>query len=169
MATIPRPEELLDKLLSENGDGTGNWNAIGDYSTTPGKMFYLSGPRGAFIRKFQCTMQAQGNIRPELYGSLPELTNGILWRIMKPDGAVAHAFAEINPVKLNAAWGVLCGDLKWWTTAGSSEEFIQATWEIPGTDGFYLPPGYSLEVALRDDFTGLSIHVFYIHGRFSAP
>lgn len=167
--SIPRPEELLDILLSENGDGTGNWNAIGDFSTTSGRLFYLSGSRGAFIRKFQVTIEAAGNIRPELYGSLPELTNGVKWVITAPDGTVAHAFAQINPVKVNAAWGVLCGDLKWWISSGSADEFMQATWEIPGTDGFYLPPGYSVEVHLEDNFTGLVRHIFYIHGRLSAP
>lgn len=160
-ATVLRISQYLD----DNGDGTGNKSAIGDYSLGVENFFYKA-TGYTDIHRIIVTVQDSGVFRAERYGALAAaLTNGILIKVIASDDLTELADLTDNiPIIANAQWGSLCYDVdvKAW---GAGDQFLLARWTFTRSGSpLRLNPGQSLRVVLNDDFTNLVDHRFLIQG-----
>jgi hypothetical protein len=160
------PVLRINQYLDDNGDGTGNKNANGNYSGAVENFYYES--RGySTIHRMIVSIEDGQNMRAEYYAALnAPLTNGILVKIVDSDLTEIIDITDNIPIVSNAQWGALCYDvdIKTW---GAGDEVLLARWTFSaaGIDPISLSPGQSLRVILNDDFTGLVRHGFKIQGQ----
>lgn len=157
----------INQYLDDNGDGTGNKNAIGNYSLGV-ENFYYQSTGYSTINRMIVSIEDGQNMRAEYYAALNgPLTNGILIKIIDSDGLTELRDITDNvPIVANAQWGALCYDvdIKTWG-AGNEVLLVRWTFSAAGIDPISLSPGQSLRVILNDDFTGLVRHGFMIQGQ----
>lgn len=158
---------LIFQHLTPNGDGTGGFNANGDYSSTE-EIFYIQPPSDKVycIQRMIGMIEDSNNMRAEYYGDMGvALTNGITVRVSNNNGVILD-MTNGHPIKRNAEWGQFCYDvdLKSW---GTGNEFILIKWDLslPEQSLFLTGAnGDKLELILNDDFSGLVSHHFVIEG-----
>ena len=106
MAFYVRPKDLLDQLMTENGDGTGNASATAAYSPGIPGEFYIQPPLGEYyeIFSFRFTFTTATSFEATGYGDGASLLNGV--KIFIDDGTtVVHDMLAGFTIKTNAAWG----------------------------------------------------------------
>lgn len=153
------------RYLDTNGDGTGDKEAIGDYSGAGLTWFYYEATGYTEINRMIISYEDGTGFRAERYASLnAALPVGIL---VKQVDALNNEMLDLTdnlPITNNAGWGDLCYDvdLKSW---GPGNEFILVRWTF-GQSGspLALNAGQKLIVVLNDDFTGLVSHKFMVQG-----
>ena len=163
------------QFLDTNGDGSGNINFNGDYSSAQEIAFIQPGPDEVYrIERLIVTVRDAVGMSAEKYGSIMGgLTNGIQLRV-RDDNEVRSNLTNGEPIKSNADWGSFCydADVKAW---GAGDEFLLVRWTFSRT-GFPLElrgkrlnnlVNERLEVLFDDDLTGLVAHKFQAQGLFS--
>lgn len=173
---VNAPLALL-RPASDNGLPSGNFNMVGDYSTT-NKEFYveaLPGERLSVRRAIIHLFVSATTITAETYGNVPLLTNGILL-FQEYKGIILNALDGL-PIKKQEDWGRLCYDSRPvgpYGAAGNQFKFWQARFSfdrfVDPTYGIILEEGERLGVRLRDDFTAaganpLLEHYIYFQGK----
>jgi len=168
LASIVEPEGQEEypiyRYLTTNGDGTGDFDNIGDY-TTPRTVSVTCRASEKIVSHFLSVhIQDAGTYDPAKYGVLAALTNGVNVGYYGADGVEKLRLTQ-NPIKDNAEWlhygqGVI--------EAAGAGDMVQRVWiDLAGgvSDGLKLYPGESIRVTLSDNFTGLLAHDFLLHGQ----
>lgn len=159
------PEDMLYRFLDTVGDGSGDTNATGDYSTP--EEFLITAPTGyeyVLHRMIVKIQDAATGFVAESYGGLGELTNGMLLRVHDAEDAVVLDLTAGVPVQSNVHWARYCYDATL-DGFGSGDDFFLIRWTFANSGNpLVLPPGYSLRLLLRDNLTGLNGHRFHIQG-----
>jgi hypothetical protein len=156
---------IISHYLDTNGDATGTYDAVGDYSGAAEEFYYEAPAGGATIERMLVSIGDTVGMQAQEYGNLgAALTNGIVVEIQDEDGVVNVVLTGQAPVHTNSEWGALCYDvdLKSW---GSGNELLVVRWTFARSgESVRLNAGQKLVVRLNDSFTGLLSHRFMIQG-----
>ena len=168
------PFVAISQFADTNGDGTGTKNAIGDFSSTQGRFYFKCAPSEiAHISRVLVSLSDSVVSDSALYGGLAALTNGVVIEVRDADDNVIYNITDVDePVKTNGHWArysfdtaVKVGDFP------LGDDVLVVRWSfwkfMP--QGITLMPGWSLNILLDDDFTGLVSHTFALQGHFSRP
>lgn len=152
------------RYLDTVGDGTGDFDNIGDYSSADRvSMMTVRDDEIIFGHFLSIHIQDVGVYDPAKYGALVALTNGVVVSVFDKAGVEKLRITQ-NPVKDNGEWlhygqGVI--------EAAGAGGMVQRVWiDLAGivSDGLKLMPGESIRVTISDNMTGLVNHDFILHG-----
>lgn len=157
-----------------DGDGTGAFNATGDYSDGGLGLTEFGiqpGPGEIFdIARMIITIEDTGSFDSGSYGNNVTLTNGIAIekRVGTINGAsvLDQSLTGAQPIITNVGWGAYCFDVEV-HTFGQGNEFLLARWTFLKAGVFLRLVGDDDEyfaVRLHDDFSGLVDHGFNLQG-----
>ncbi|MCK5133520.1 MAG: hypothetical protein KAR40_15375 [Candidatus Sabulitectum sp.] len=161
----------IDRFLDVNGDGTGNKNAIGDYSSTA-QRFKLTNPTdsGRRMHLHRMIVQIRDSTDPSAseYGNLgAALTNGIHVRVRDANDNTLENLTDDEPIKTNADYARFCYDSVIDNFKGTGDAFVSVRWTLDKAGGpLILQPGQSFMVELSDSFVGINNHGFLLQGQY---
>jgi len=168
---VARPDVAIERnifrCLDTNGDGTGDFQAIGDYSVTPTDFFIQPASGEIFIlHRMLVMIEDSSGMAARDYGNIANgLTNGIAIGTFR-DGVLVNQLTQNTPILTNGEWARPCHDvdLKTWST-GNEVLTVRWTFEKSGKP-ITLNGGKkeSFRVTLNDDLTGLVEHTFHVQG-----
>lgn len=158
------------RFLDTVGDGTGEKNAIGDYSSVP-QEFKLA-PKlheGFFVAQLIVLIAVNGALGSGVYGGggmgNDPLTNGV--QVYKKKLSVVTAnLTDGVTVKSSGDWLRFGPDVEV-MDFGPGDNHIMFRFTVVKNDNVLALSGNdkeSLVVSLSDDFTGLTKHYFMAHG-----
>lgn len=157
------------KTLSTNGDGTGTYNIVGDYSGAP-TDFYYQAPVGVkyYLNAVTVTITDTSKFNVDGFGGLAALTNGI--EMIYSDLGVEHVLLGGRQIKTNGEWPVVTPYVKLIPFANlSGADLLSVTFKLK--ELYEIPLILSGDhdrkfiVRVNDDFTGLVTHQYVLHGR----
>ena len=155
------------QFLDVNGDGSGNNNANGDYSSTP-EEFYFEAPSRVNLYRMIISLRDTTGMIAEEYGNLGSaLTNGYELKFLNADLTTRVNLTGGIPIQDNAGFGRYCYDaqiISW----GPGDEYLNVRWTFSKSGGpLKLSAGQRLSITLSDDFTGLLEHRFMVQGELN--
>ena len=162
--TVPTP---LRQYLSTNGDGTGDIEAIGDYSTTSDIFYIQPASNQVFrIQRMLLSLEDSTGMGWNEYGHIGSgLTSGILFRVQN-DSTTVHDLLAGRPVKTNGEWAENSYDVEILDTTGGNDYFVIG-WDFT-IAGFPIrlngAASERLEFVVQDDLTGLVAHRIKVEG-----
>ena len=163
----PAHSVYVSRFLDSNGDGTGTNDWIGNYTTPDIAYIQPSAGEILHITRMIVTIQDDGNLVPDGYGALGELTNGVAVQL-RDDSEVISDMTNGDPIKTNVQWGSRCFDIQEHTFGGQQADnviLVRWTFERAGVDLRLVgDEGGRLEVLLSDTFVGLTAHKFCVQG-----
>ncbi len=152
-------------VLAHFRDTLGNEQVTGDYSTTP-TQFHYNPAKQIAVYTLNCQLATVKLPKPEQYGDLPALTNGII--VVPHDvNNVPLRTPDVSPIMSNMDWHMLAHEFHYWQT-GKGLFVYKASFRMDVAGGPLLLDGRigeHYDVLLNDDFTGLASHRFTIEGR----
>lgn len=168
------PQNRLYRFLSDNGDGTGNIDAIGDYSATPYRLF-CEPPAGQIfqLNRILITVKDTGSFDSGGYGNGIALPVGLKagLAVGLPDGSLREDFLEGPPIKTNGDYHIWAGVDVAISSFGQGDEYLSVRWTFSKGGGIDGEPifldgdkGEKLFIEFNDDFTGLNQHLFQVQG-----
>lgn len=156
------------RALDQNGDGTGNKNAIADYSATPAS-FRICPPLNEVYRitSFHVFYQDSPGWKAEDYGAAPPLSVGISLALTTAGATVQGMdFSDGIKFKSNGDWSRILTAVEF-VEMGGGDEFAAMHWLVEETGHELQLTGASqhcLSVVLNDDFSFLINHFFTAEG-----
>jgi len=155
------------KVLDTVGDGSGTYDAIGDYSVTP-QSFKITDTTGwGVITRMMIMLEDSGSFDSGLYGNGLALTNGVRIYLKNSSDEVLQEYTSF-PIKTNGEWAGHCYDLNYFNW-GSGNEVATIRWTFSNSGQpieVHFNEGEYLEVYLNDDFSGLVKHRFTVQGHY---
>lgn len=160
-------DKILSVVLSDNGDGTGTSDAIGDYSVTA-KEFYFAPLPGKYynIHSLQYYIQDNDVFTVNGYGAMSVLTNG--YDITMVIDGVTYYINDGQKVKKNGdimriAAAIYTTEK---TTAGAHNALVGDSDMIRRFGYIVLngDKGDKISITLNDSFTSLVEHRFRVTG-----
>lgn len=151
--------------LTESGDGQGNFNFIGDYSSTL-KTVYFEALH--YFEVYNLLINIAGNAKflQTGYGSLnAAITNGVKFYIRENGSDIPLLY---NPgIKKNNDWLEITNDVSLTQWDGQPQTLsidldLIKTFGVP----FIMQPGMKFKVTLNDNFTGLVNQSFRLAGKY---
>ncbi len=137
-----------------NGDGTGDFDAIGDYSSAPVDFFFQAAP-GEVIPVGRILFMLKGpGMGKGGYGQQDKLVNGITMQHTDADGTVITSFTDLVPIRDEADWAGLCYNFD---PKGKDAKAGRFTVRESGT-ATVLRDRQRFAVTLHDDFRHLTAH-----------
>lgn len=166
--TIPAS---IYQYLDKTGDGTGDTNAIEDYSGAGlGSTDFKIVPAPGEIMRIErmiIAIVAMNATSQDSYGGLGILSNGITTKKKNAGGDIQDLTAGI-PITTQAQWAHLCFD-SFQPDPGMGNDHVLYRWRFmqAGTPVRLVGDnGEFLAVTINDDMTGLLQHVFNVQGHF---
>ncbi len=157
MAFYARPEDLFDQRLTQNGDGTGNDNANGNYSPgSPGVFSVNPQPSQVLeIFSFQFTLVCATEFGATDYGDGSSLVNGITVTIEDNSGVI-HDMLGGQIITTNAGWQAFIDvdtiiERRLSTAAYTGEAVFLATYGRPIR--LFGDLGHKFVITYKDDMT----------------
>jgi hypothetical protein len=131
---------------------------------TPGVFRWVNaGGTVAILDRITGLIRDNTGAAPEKFGGLVALTNGVLFEVIDGTGA---AVKEFGPFQNNAEFfSLTASSVPVLMLTGSV--FIPIPW-TPGNSGMAFPPGWGIQVLIRDDLSTLDEFDFYIQGSASS-
>lgn len=156
--------EYFSRFLDETGDGSGNKDAIGDYSAVV-TDFLITPPVNNTFDIFRLLVQIAdtGPIDAGFYGNNIVLTNGIRLLLLDNTGTIITDYVDTMPIITNANWARFAFDAKK-TDFGAGQNYIDIRWTFQRGGRPLRLRNQSLAVRLNDDFTSLTSHTFLMQG-----
>ena len=149
--------------LDTNGDSSGVFNGIGDYSSSP-VDFFLQPPVDEVWAIERMIVSIRGDCGRGGYGQAAALTNGIHIKTTNSAGDTLLDLDCVCPIKDEFQWGSLCFDVKHHeTNEGNTWVFVRWTFGKAGLP-IVLRHQDRLVVTLNDDFRHLTAHRFQVQG-----
>lgn len=155
--TIPSLPLATTTLQFANG---GTTNAIGNYGSVTDFSIVFTQP----FRPSDIHVVIVDSIINQWteYGGRATLTNGVRFFIKgNHAGAVKEYFSDV--IKSNYEYALLCRDVR---IEKVGADMLTATAHTSGTANALIYPGWEIGIEVHDDFTGLIVHRFSIHGSF---
>lgn len=155
----------LYNFLDTVGDGTGDIDASGDYSTIGQNFFYTCPNDVKFvtIERMIIHYEDVGNFDADKYGNNITIANGVEVRVEKRGETVDLTAGR--PVQTNAHWGEMTYDT-FHSDYGTGNDFLTVRWTFAKSGApVKLYPGEKFIVYLSDDFSGLVEQLFKIQGQ----
>lgn len=154
--------QYTSQLLSTNGDGSGDIEAIGNYSIPT--EFYISPAENTTLELHRLLIHLTdtGSLDANSYGNGISLTNGVQLSVTDSSGTRILT----NPtIFTNSDWGKQCYDAQV-LAFGQGDESLNARWTFTraGVPFILKEPSHRLSIILNDDFTGLNEHNFIVQG-----
>jgi hypothetical protein len=170
-----------NEFVSLNGDGTGEIDMVGDYSSSEG-IFYLT-PGGAsklLINRLIVTVQDTGAFDAAKYGNNVTLTAGIVVEHVDSGDTLVKKLTP-RPILTNTEWGSLCYDVVN-LDFGIGDEILLVRWTLGKAEPanfeekyaanypiYEIPNGEKIRVRLNDDLSGLVKHRICVQGLLVTP
>ncbi len=156
------------RALDENGDGTGNKVATGDYSVTPASFRICPALNEVYrITGFHVFYQDSPGWKAEEYGAAPPLSVGVKVSITTAGDTVQGMdFSDGITFKSNGDWSRIFTSVEF-VEMGGGDEFAAMHWLIEETGHELQLTGASehcLTVLLNDDFSFLVAQIFTAEG-----
>jgi len=156
-------------MFDTDGDGTGDTNAIGDYSDPePGvgeTEFFVTMPEGEamVVASGRFYIEATGGFDSGKYGNNIVLTNGIKLHLQDANGNVILDFFQDGGVIMTNAQLAAIGQLPVYLEFGQGNNSLVVSWTAVafGTH-LLITHENKLVVTVNDDFTDLVQHRFII-------
>jgi hypothetical protein len=166
-ATSGEVKTIFVRYVDTIGDGSGDKQAIGDYSGTSETVFKFAPGAGQVARVHRLMLQVEdvGTFDSAKYGNGITLANGISIATHDSTSELID-LTDGLPIKTNADWGRICYDVSV-LTFGQGNEHLIARWTFSKAgaplrlDGDL---GQYLGITLSDDFSGLVAHTFCLQG-----
>ena len=166
---MPNPTGSIYQFLSTNGDGSGDINANGDYSVTPGE-FYISPPpyHKAVLERMILEIEDTNGFASTDYGNITgALPNGVRIQALK-GGVVQCEYDGGQPITTNAGWSTIMYDVDVKTWGPGNELLVgRFTFAKSGSPCILNGPDWRLRALLNDNLTGLVAHKFMVQGYYS--
>lgn len=155
-------KQTIHRFLTENGDGTGTHNAIGDYSITPLTLFIQPPPRVVYqLTRFFISLEGTG-FRWERYGGIiGGVTNGLELKVLNDDG-VLNDLTDAVVAHTCGDWSLHCFDAEIREDPGGGDLF-QMRWNFDGAGQHITLHGDTadrLSITFNDNFSSL-VHQYY--------
>jgi len=154
-------------LLDTNGDGTGVFEANGDYSETPTEFIIRPEPGHSIaIHRLVVQLRNGSVLDEDNYGGIPGLTNGV-YLFMADNGEDIWRFPALAAVRANRDWAGLAHPTPLVVGLAPAEtlyctlDFVKLT-GVPIVIADH--KNHRLGVRLNDDFTGLLEQRFVVYG-----
>ena len=164
-ASVSNSGVYLSRYLDENGDGSGNNNAIGNYAAAATDFFIQPGEGERFdIARLIPSISDSAAFSGTSYGGIGALTNGV--RLLKLDsgGNILFDYTAGDTVKSNAGWSAYCYDVTI-SNFGPGLNYLAARWTFTkGGAPITLRDQQQLVIRLNDDLSGLDSHRFLVQG-----
>lgn len=153
---------IWTKHLEERGN-PGNYDAIGDYSSSPAD-FQIKAVEGRYeIHRMTVCIQDTGSVQADKYGAMNALTVGISVQNGDDGGAARVDYTDGQTIKTNAQWALYSNaELKKW---GAGDEILLIRWAFIVPIMVHADGDKVFRFRLNDDFTGLTGHRFTLQGR----
>jgi hypothetical protein len=155
------------QYADEDGDGTGNNNANGDYSGANAEEFFIQpGPdQIILVNRAIIFIEDDGGFRADHYGVLgAALANGIMVQLQTKTGGVITDYTDGFPIKANADWGRLSYDVSF-ESFGAGTNYVTCRWTFGKTGlPLLLQRETKLVFKLNDNFTGIDQQTFNLQG-----
>ncbi len=156
------------RFMDTVGDGTGEKNAIGDYSSAEQIFFIQPSDIGTLrITRLMISIEDAGPIDAGAYGNGIDLVNGIQLQVRDNSG-VLNDLTDGVPIFTNAHWGRYTYDIKE-SSFGMGANYVLARWSFIKSGITIRLQGVEnerLTMVLNDDFSGLVSHRFLVQGFF---
>jgi len=166
MATPISSADILYQHLSTNGDGSGTFEAIGNYSGAATEFYIQPAAEEIFaIETVTISIQDAQKVSADKYGGMTALTNGISVQIHDSGGVVTDITSNAM-IKTNGEWSSYFDSMKA-HTFGTGDELVVLYWKFADSGRSILldgAKGEKLVFILNDDFTGLTLHRFFVQG-----
>jgi hypothetical protein len=163
--TQPKSGAPFQYFLTSVGDGTGDYNLIGNYAAEATEFKFTTTLRYD-IHSVLISIADNAAFISGVYGALAAaLTNGVTMFATVGGGATRVPLMSGVAVKKNRDWlGLTAGTQM--TNFDSTAQVLTVEFNIPDTYGtpLVLEPGDSFIISLHDDFTGLQAHTFGLRG-----
>lgn len=159
-------EQPFFRFADENGDGTGNREAIGDYSVTSKDFFLQAQPfETLHIRKIVIVVRDTGVFRSDRYGAMGALlVNGIRVLLTDSLGTIIKNIDDGEGIRSNDDWAALTFDLGFFNFAAGPNTMVVAFKVDDSGSPIQLNPGDRLVFCMNDDLTFLERHKFNLSG-----
>ena len=159
IANQPRKPFFLNCTLNNDGTTIG---AEQDYSIVEGRFYFECPPDDYFIiEHFDMHISGATNLKAEDYADIAGgLTNGLDWFALI--NGVEQIITPLPPIKTNEDLFRLGHHHQNIEYSSSVSTHSYAGHLHVFSDGFALNPGDQIGVILRDNFTSLSRHEFYL-------
>ena len=160
--------KLISRCASTNGDGTGTFDATGDYSGASAINLKVTPPAGQVYDLHRVIVGiADTTMTAAKYGGIAAITNGVIVTVKNASGVIytLTAFA----IKSNGDWKRHCHDLLP-EDYGAAANVISIRWTFAKTGAPITVSGDAgeyLNFALSDNFTGLTSHTFVVQGHIT--
>ena len=155
-------------VLTTNGNQTGEFNAIGNYSASPVDFYFKpQEDQTLYVHTLEVTIKDDNPLIESGYGSGLELVNGIYAHVGSDEDANIWKFPSEARIRRNWDWGQLA-QLSGIGQSSAVKEVMHASLNflercgspvtVSGKDGQHFG------LTLNDDFTGLLHQQFVIFG-----
>ena len=155
------------RLLDTVGNGTGDTEAIGDYSVVATSFKITDTTGWGSIERLIVMIEDTGSFDSGLYGNGLGLTNGIRVYVKNVSDEVLQELTSF-PILTNGDWAGHCHDFNHFNW-GSGNEVASIRWTFSKSGQPALikfDHGEYLEVLLNDDFSNLVKHRFTVQGKY---
>lgn len=154
------PVENILRQFLKNAEGSANMNVDG--SVTPIRFFCLT-PLNKRLRVQKLNVIVMDEMMdPNGFGSLPELSNGVLFEIVDAQGNLIFDLCDGHPIVCNADWALVDGgELN--RMIGAAKDLLAMRWETE--DNTILLPGWCIQITIRDDLSPLTKFRAFLSGR----
>ena len=157
----------LFQFATINGDGTGEANGNGDYSSEPGILYIQPQAEEVYgIWRLIIQIWDERNFNADNYGSMSgPLINGVRLQMVDDSGPFADLIGGAA-VKANAHWGQVCYDVVP-VSYGTGDDFLTVRWDFSLSGRPLILKGDAnerIEITLQDDLTALNGHTFMFQG-----
>jgi hypothetical protein len=154
-------------VLTTNGDQTGTFSAIGDYSAAPVDFYYQPEPEHTLhIHTLEIVVRDELVTVEHLYGNGPALIEGFYAFLDRP-GEEIWRFPSEARIRRNWDWGSMIKRIDFGVDEKSRQTLV-ATVNFKEICGVDIPvsgkDGWKFGVRLNDDFTALIHQQFVVFG-----
>ena len=155
------------QFLDENGDGTGNKDAVGDYASDTSFYITPQSPNEIYeITRVIINIADNGSMDAGSYGNNIDLngSEGLKVQVLDENDAVLKDLTDNILVQTNGHWARYSYDVSI-TDFGSGENYVNVRWSFDRSGkSIRLSYGEKFAIKLNGDFENLNKHYFMVQG-----